>query len=109
MASGNHTFRSSHDVDVDEEQDDDLDHELAPGRRTRTLFAREGALGDAAPGRRMLTRFLQRPGEGRALPASLLRGLGNLGDLSDVRVHDDAKTAALVRALGASGLTYGRQ
>lgn len=92
MASTNSTFRPGHELDETRERDDEHDDDVAVGRRA-------------------LTRYLTTPhGDGRPLPSSMASSLGEtLGQsLTDVRVHDDARAARMVRSVNAVGLTHGR-
>lgn len=85
----------------------------APGKVTRTsrLPARPGADTRGSGSREeMLTQVLTQRGPGRALPRGLA---GQLEDhlgiaLGDVRVHDDDRAQAAVRALGVAAFTFGR-
>ena len=91
MASTDHTFRPAH-------EHGELDHDQADAEP------------EVAPGRRTLTRYLQSPTGGSALPDSVAGPMSStLGDsLGDVRVHNDARAASMVRSMGAQGFTYGR-
>src|SRR5450432_2863165 len=112
MAATDSSFRPTRDLTRENEDEHELDDTFRTRDGTRRYDTAEREELELAPGRRALTQYLTSAhGEGRALPASLLRTLGpRLGDaLDDVRVHDDARASQAVRSAGAVGFTYGRR